>query len=186
MKKVAVFASGNGSNFEAIAKTKFRNIEVKLLICDCATAYVRERAKVFDIQTHVILPKTYETKEAYEEEILRILKKEAIDLIVLAGYMRFIGPTLLGAYRNQIINIHPSLLPAFKGKQAIKDAFHAKVKYTGVTIHFVDESIDGGQIIIQESVELADKSLSDLEAEIHQVEHRLLPQIIQELLGGES
>ena len=174
-KHIAIFASGNGSNFEAIANACFDgrlNADVALLICDKPKAFVIQRAKKFDIPVFEFQPKNYASKILYEGEIVRILKEHDIDLICLAGYMRLVSDVLLDEYEGKIINIHPSLLPAFKGLNAIQQAFDYGVKITGVTTHFVDKTMDGGKIIDQVSIPI-DCTLEELETRIHKAEHEL-------------
>ena len=187
MKKLAVFASGTGSNFEVIAKSITNgelNAEITLLVCDKPQAMVIEKAKKFGINTLIIEPQNYENKKSYEKIILTACKNANVDLIVLAGYMRLIGNTLLDEYPKQIINIHPSLLPAFKGKDAISQALDYGVKVTGVTIHFVDAGMDTGEIISQSPLVISENM--DLEASIHKIEHELLVQTIKQLIKEET
>jgi len=173
---LAVFASGNGSNFEAIAK-KFN---ISLLVCDKPGAKVIERASNYGVPSLVLSPKDYPSKDSYEEAILTRLKADNIGLIALAGYMRIIGATILNEYENRIINIHPSLLPAFPGKDAVKQAYDYGVKISGVTVHYVDAGIDTGQIIDQRAVEVGE-SLEAFEKEIHKVEHQLYVDVLMSL-----
>ncbi|MBM7692684.1 phosphoribosylglycinamide formyltransferase-1 [Peribacillus deserti] len=186
MRKIAVFASGSGSNFESIAnaiQVKQLNAEISLLVCDNPKAYVIQRAKQQQIPAFIFSPKDYENKEAFETRILDKLEEYQVDFIVLAGYMRLIGSTLLSAYSKRIVNIHPSLLPSFPGKDAIGQAFQAGVKVTGVTVHFVDEGMDTGPIIAQKAVDVRNGDTRDtLQARIQEVEHRLFPAVLQELL----
>ncbi|MBM7646613.1 phosphoribosylglycinamide formyltransferase-1 [Scopulibacillus daqui] len=186
MHRLAVFASGNGSNFQAIAEAVQSGelpAEVVLVVCDKKQAYVIDRAESFGIETFVASPKDYGNKQAYEQAILEQCQARHVDMIILAGYMRLIGPTLLTAYRNKIINLHPSLLPSFPGLNAIEQAVQAGVKVTGVTVHYVDEGMDTGPIIAQEPVRIYDNdSLADIEARIHQAEHQLYPKTIANLL----
>jgi phosphoribosylglycinamide formyltransferase-1 len=185
---IAIFASGNGSNFQAIAyaiKRKELDANLVLLVCDKEGAFVLERAKKFSVKSILIKRKDFTTKEDFEKEIIKHCKQEKVDLIVLAGFMRIIGAQLLDAYKNKIINIHPALLPKFKGAYAIKDAFEAKVKTTGVTVHFVDEEMDHGPIILQKSVKIEETdTLKSLEEKIHKVEHRLYPTAIKLFIEG--
>ncbi|SEM92390.1 formyltetrahydrofolate-dependent phosphoribosylglycinamide formyltransferase [Mesobacillus persicus] len=188
MKKMAIFASGNGSNFQvlidAIRKGDLQ-AEVSLLVCDRPGAYVIERAVQEGVSQFVFQPKSYQDKADYETEILGFLKGLEVDLIVLAGYMRLIGPTLLQAYEGKIINIHPSLLPAFPGKDAIGQALAAGVSQTGATVHYVDAGMDTGEIIAQQSVEvLPGESRETLQDKIQQVEHELYPTVVKMLLNG--
>lgn len=189
MKKIAVFASGSGSNFQSLVDAANQGIlaaEVGLLVCDRPGALVIERAKAAEVPTFVFSPKDYENKTAFEIEIVKQLESKTIELVALAGYMRLIGPTLLSAYGGKIVNIHPSLLPAFPGKDAVGQALASGVKVTGVTIHFVDEGMDTGPIIAQEAVrvEPGDDHDSLLER-VQQVEHRLYPETLQFLLNRE-
>lgn len=184
--KVAVFASGNGSNFEAIAKSMNQGeIEgtIALVFSDRANAYVLERAKDLQIPVRSFSPKQFTNKVEYEREILKELEAKEIELLVLAGYMRLIGPTLLNAYPNRILNIHPALLPEFPGLHGIRDAFEAGVKQTGVTVHYVDNGVDTGPILAQKRVDVEEnETLASLEFKIHQAEHQLYPQVIQEVI----
>lgn len=183
---LAVFASGNGSNFQAIAKAttdgRIRG-KIVVLFCDKADAFAMERAERLGIPAVSFSPKEFDNKASYEQNILRYLKKYHVELIVLAGYMRIIGDTLLDAFPNRIINIHPSLLPAFPGLHGIKDAFDANVVKTGVTVHYIDKGVDTGPVIAQESV-IIEKidTLASLEAKIHQVEHRLYPDVLAKVI----
>ena len=182
--RAAIFASGTGSNFEAIMKANNLGCEIKLLICDQPGALVVEKAKQYNVPTFVFKASNYPMKQAYEREILQQLRAKDIQWIFLAGYMRIIGETLLTAYRGKIINIHPSLLPAFPGKDAIRQAVEAGAQKTGVTIHYVDEGIDTGPIISQETLTiLPDDTVNSLKERIQQIEHRLYPKVIKELIA---
>lgn len=185
---IAIFASGNGSNFQVLADkilAKDLPYTLKFLFCDQKNAYVLQRGEKLGLPTYTFSPKDFPTKADYEQEILHLLKKHEVEAIVLAGYLRIIGPTLLQAYPQRIINLHPSLLPAFKGLHGISDAFFAGVKETGVTVHFIDEGLDTGPIIAQEKVAIAPgETLESLEEKIHQVEHQLYPQVLEKLAKG--
>ncbi len=185
MKKIAVFASGSGTNFQAIIEAiKSGNLqaEICVLICDKQNAYAIERAKANGIATFVFNPKDYPNKQAFEQEILNELKKYEVEWVVLAGYMRLIGETLLHAYEGKIVNIHPSLLPSFPGVDAIGQAYQAGVKVTGVTIHYVDEGMDTGPIIAQEAVYVdVDDTKESLTKKIQAVEHKLYPETLKKL-----
>ena len=186
MINLAIFASGNGSNFEAIAKAVANEeikANIKVLICDKPKAYVIERAKKYNILTCVFSLKKYESKEKYEEAIVKVLKELNVDLICLAGYMKICGETLLNNYKNKIINIHPALLPAFKGAHAIIDAYNYGVKVYGVTIHYVNQEIDGGKIISQGVIDYNEgDTLEQIEEKIHKLEHKLYVQTINKLI----
>lgn len=180
--KAAVFASGTGSNFEAIVKESLP-CEIALLVCDKPGAKVIEKAEKYGVPTLVFSPKDYASKVEFEKMLVGKLQEANISWIFLAGYMRIVGPTLLGAYEGRIVNIHPSLLPDFPGKDAIGDAYRAGVGKTGVTVHYIDEGIDTGPIIAQEEVVVeADDTLETLAQKIHAVEHELYPRVIREIV----
>ena len=186
MKKLAVFASGSGSNFEAIAAAIEKGqleAEIALVVCDRPGAKVEKRAERFGIPVLSFYPKSYESKADFETFILQQLHDAGVEWIILAGYMRLIGPTLLQGFEGRIVNIHPSLLPSFPGKDAIGQAFEAGVKITGVTVHFVDEGMDTGKIIDQDSVRIDEgDTKDDLASKIQAVEHLLYPAVIRSLL----
>ncbi|MEQ3444460.1 phosphoribosylglycinamide formyltransferase [Enterococcus cecorum] len=184
--RVAILASGNGSNFEALAHQFQAGLlpgELAFVFSDHHNAYVLERARRLNIKAYSFEVKEFANKAAYEKALLQLLQEQEIDLIVLAGYMRIIGQTLLSHYSNRILNIHPSLLPSFPGLHGIKDAYEYGVKVTGVTVHLVDDGVDTGPIIAQEPVMiLPEDSLESLEEKIHQTEHRLYPKVLRDVL----
>ncbi len=181
MVKLAVFASGNGGNFEALVKEQ-SNYQVVLLIVDQKQAFAQERAERLGVKSIFISPLDYESKLLFEKAIIEILKEHEIEYIALAGYMRIISFSLLQAYSKKIINIHPAYLPEFPGKDGIGDAFRAKSTQTGITIHYVDEGIDTGEIIFQERIEIDPSwSLEELATKIHEHEHRAYPQVLKRL-----
>jgi phosphoribosylglycinamide formyltransferase 1 len=185
MKKIAVFASGSGSNFQAIIDAIEAGklvAEVSLLVCDRPGAFVLDRAEGCSIPTFTFVPKNYPSKVEYELDILKELQSREIDFIVLAGYMRLIGTTLLSEFEGRIVNIHPSLLPAFPGKDAIGQAIVAKAQVSGVTIHFVDEGMDTGPIIERYEIPLTENETKEtLQKKIHHIEHKLYPETLQRL-----
>ena len=184
--RVAILASGNGSNFEALAHQFQAGLlpgELAFVFSDHHNAYVLERAQRLNVRAFSFEVKEFENKAAYEKALLQLLQEQQIDLIVLAGYMRIIGQTLLSYYSNRILNIHPSLLPSFPGLHGIKDAYEYGVKVTGVTVHLVDDGVDTGPIIAQEPVMiLSEDTLESLEEKIHQTEHRLYPKVLRDVL----
>jgi len=183
--KAAVFASGSGSNFEAIATAENLPCDIVLLVCDQPGAGVVARAERLGIPAYVITRDVFASKAAYELDLVNKLREVNVEWIFLAGYMRLIGPDLLAVYDQKIINIHPSRLPAFPGKDGIGDAYRAGVKTTGVTVHYVDSGVDTGPIIAQEPVEiLPDDTIETLAARIHQVEHQLYPDAIRRIIPG--
>ena len=182
MKRIAIFASGSGTNFEALVNETYKNGEIVLLVCDKPEAYVIERAKNHNIPYAIFELKKFENKAKYEEAIVNKLKDEKIDLVLLAGYMKIVDETLLNAYEGKIINIHPALLPSFKGAHGIADAYNYGVKIMGVTIHYVNKEVDGGKIIAQDCFHLNGETLDEAEAKIHQIEHKLFPETLKKLL----
>ena len=185
MRRLAVFASGSGTNFEAIVTACERGVldaEVVLMVCDKPGAKVVERAAAHGVGAFVFAPKQYASKADYEREIVARLDAAGVELVCLAGYMRIVGDVLLGAYGGRIINIHPSLLPAFKGAHAIRDAFDYGVRVYGVTIHRVDASLDGGPIVAQRAFDYAGRDREELERRVHAVEHVLYVETIGQLL----
>ncbi len=180
---IAVFASGKGTNFTALlkaAKSRLIKADIKLLVCDNPQAPVLGRARRAGIGIALVKKADFLTKVEFEQEIIRHLKKNDIGLIVLAGFMRVLGPDLINAYKDKILNIHPALLPAFKGAHAIRDAFDYGAKITGVTVHFVDEKMDHGPIILQQAVKIEDlDTLESLETKIHKMEHKIYPQAVR-------
>ena len=186
MKKIAIFASGTGSNFLAIhdaIKSGYLNCDLELVISDRPKSKAIENAKNRNLNHFAFSPKKYESKKAFETEIVSLLEEHGIDLIVLAGYMRLIGPTILDRYEGRIINIHPSLLPLYKGIDAVGQALADNATKTGVTVHYVDSGMDTGSIIEQvECPILPGEERESLEAKIHAIEHKLYSKVIKKLL----
>ncbi|WP_223068865.1 phosphoribosylglycinamide formyltransferase [Paenibacillus caui] len=187
--RIAVFASGQGSNFQALAEAaaagRLGGATVDLLVCDKPEAPVVKRAQALGIDTYLFRPKEYDSREAYEAEIASELARRGIDLIVLAGYMRLLTAVLVKPYEGRMINIHPSLLPAFPGKDAIGQALDYGVKVTGITVHLVDGGMDTGAIVAQQPVEMVQgESRESLEAKIHAAEMKLYPQAVSAFAEG--
>ena len=179
--KLAVFASGSGTNFENLVK---QGIPDTFLFTDKRDAKAMARADKLGIQSHTFALKEFEDKAAYETELLNLLAQYDIDLIVLAGYMKIVSPTLLQAYEGRIINIHPAYLPEFPGAHGIEDAWRAGVTESGVTIHYVDAGVDTGQIIAQRRVPvLPDDTLETFEARVHEMEYVLYPEVLKAILN---
>lgn len=185
--KIAIFASGNGSNFGALADAcldgTIRDTEVALCVCDKPGAYVETRAREKGVKLLSFSPKDYAGKRDFERMIADRLDEEGVELVCLAGYMRIIGEELLQRYGGRMINIHPALLPAFKGPHAIQDSFDYGVKVFGVTIHYVDNTVDGGKIISQQAVPYDGDEVDELETMIHAAEHQLFPATVDRLLN---
>jgi phosphoribosylglycinamide formyltransferase-1 len=185
MHQIAVFASGEGTNFEAIVSACNRgelDARVALLVCDKPQAAVVEKAKKLGIDTFVFTPKAYNSKQEYEQEIVQMLDSRAVELVCLAGYMRIVGQTLLSAYGGRIINIHPSLLPAFAGARAVEQAIEYGVKVFGITIHWVDNTLDGGKIIAQQAFDYDGCDAEEVHRIGQQIEHKMYVETIKKLL----
>lgn len=188
--RLAVFASGRGSNLlalhDAVQDGRIPGAELALVVCDRPDAPVIEKVQKRGLPIFVFHPKEFPDKASYEQALHKQLAEHEIGLIVLAGYMRLVGPTLLNSWEGLLINLHPSLLPKFPGKDAIEQAWQAGVATTGVTVHFVDSGMDTGPVIAQEQVPRnPDDTLETLAERIHQVEHRLLPQVVLALVERE-
>jgi phosphoribosylglycinamide formyltransferase-1 len=186
---IAVLVSGRGSNLQSIIDNiesgYIQNAKVSVVVSDVGDAYALERARKHGITDVFIDPSDYQNKQEYENEVLEVLKDNDVDLILLAGYMRLVGKDLIVAYRNSIINIHPALLPSFKGLHAQQQAFEYGVKVSGCTVHFVDEGMDTGPIIIQKCVPvLEDDTADDLAARILEQEHRIFPEAVKLFVEG--
>jgi phosphoribosylglycinamide formyltransferase-1 len=187
--RIGVLASGRGTDFQSIidgVECGRVNADIRLLITDNPDAKAIERARKHKIPFAVIERKNYKTREEHDRAIRKKLDGHRLDLVVLAGYMRIIRDRdLLRAYKGKMINIHPSLLPSFPGTHAQKDAFEFGSKVSGYTIHFVDESLDGGPIIYQEAVDISGcKSADEVSARILEREHVGLPAVIHSFSEG--
>ena len=184
--RLAVFASGTGTNFQALNDAIIQrnlNAEIVRLVVDHSKAGVLNLAKVFGVPATTIIYSHYLDKTAAEQAIIDQLESDQVDGILLAGYMRILTPLLINRYLGKIINLHPAMLPSFPGRHSILDAFEAGVNKTGVTVHFVDNGIDTGEIIAQEAVPIKkDDTLEQLETRIHHVEHVLYPNTLEKLL----
>ncbi len=185
MSRIAVFASGEGTNFEVIARACADGripAVVSLLVCDRPGAPVVDRARTLGVPCFAFSPRDYACKAEYEKEIVSRLDAEGVELVCLAGYMRIVSDVLLNAYEGRIINIHPSLLPAFPGARAVEQAVEYGVKVYGITIHYVNSVVDGGRIIAQKAFEYD----GDDPAEVHRlgqkIEHSLYIDTINRLL----
>jgi phosphoribosylglycinamide formyltransferase-1 len=187
---IAVLVSGRGSNLQAIIDNiengTIPNASIAVVLSDVGGTYALERAHNHGIDAFFIDPGQYEDKANFESEILRIFEKYNIGLILLAGYMRVVGPTLLNPYRNKMLNIHPALLPSFPGLHGQKQAFDHGVRVSGCTVHFVDDGVDTGPIIIQKCVPvLEDDTEETLAARILEQEHKIFPEAVRLFVQGQ-
>ncbi len=186
--RIAVFLSGRGSNFRAIHDAILAgkiNAEIVLVFSNRPEAPGLAIARERGLETFVLNPKLYPTKEEYDREILKELLKREVDLVCLAGYMRILTPVLCQAYRYRIMNIHPALLPSFPGLNAQRQALEWGVKYSGATVHFVSEEVDMGPIILQAVVPVFQDDTEDSLAErILKEEHRIYPEAVRLFFEG--
>lgn len=185
---VGVLASGNGSNLEAMIDACERNeirAAVAVVICDNEAAFALKRAKKHGIDSHFVDRKSFRSKEDFEKQIVGLLRASKVDLVCLAGFMRIIGKTLLGAFKNRIMNIHPALLPSFPGLDAQRQAFDYGVKIAGCTVHFVDDEVDHGPIICQATVPVFEGDTAEmLRQRILENEHIIYPRAVDLFAEG--
>ena len=185
---IAVFCSGQGTNLQAIlnAVTARRlRARVAVVISDRQHAKALGRARQAGVEARFVNPKAFPTKAAYEAALMTLLESRGVTLICLAGFMRILSPVFLRRYPRRILNIHPALLPSFPGAHAVHDALAWGAKVTGVTVHFVDEQVDHGPILLQEAVRVfPDDTEATLLARLHRLEHRLYPAAIRLVLSG--
>lgn len=183
MVNIGVLVSGSGTNLQSIidsVEAGRLQASIKVIISNRPDAYALERAKKHGIATAVVRVKDFPEREAFDAEVLRVLRENGVELIVLAGFMRIISRVLLDAYYMRIMNIHPSLLPSFPGLEVQKAAIEYGVKFSGCTVHFVDGGLDSGPIIIQAVVPVKDEdTIESLSKRILAEEHRIYPQAIQ-------
>ncbi len=187
--KVAVLASGSGTNLQAlidqIHQDENSGVEIAVVISDRRKAYALTRAKKAGIPAHVVRVRDFPDRDTFDAEISKILDRCEVELIVLAGFMKLFQPAFVRKYRNRIINIHPSLLPAFPGAHPVRDTVTYGVKVSGVSVFFVDEGVDVGPIIAQVSVPVFDDDDEEsLLKRVHIEEHKLYPQIIRWYAAG--
>ncbi|MEE9213681.1 MAG: phosphoribosylglycinamide formyltransferase [Thermodesulfobacteriota bacterium] len=182
---IAVFVSGSGTNLQAIIDAKIELANLAVVVCNKPDAYAITRAEKNNIPVELVNHKDFETREDFEKEIIGRIDKYNIKLIVLAGFMRVLSPYLVRKFKNRIINLHPALLPSFPGIRAAKLALDYGVKYTGCTVHFVDEGVDTGPIILQSVVPIADDDTEEtLLEKLHREEHRIYPEAVRLFCEG--
>lgn len=180
--RIAVLASGSGTNFEAIAEAVAADqlgVEICGVVCNNPGAYVLERAATRGVEAVVLDHRTFSSRRAHDEAIVDVLRGWSVEWVIMAGWMRIVTDALLDAYSGRILNIHPSLLPAFRGLHAVEQALAAGVKISGCTVHVVTETLDHGPIIAQAAVPVLDgDDATSLHARIHEAEHVLYPRAI--------
>ena len=185
---VAILLSGNGSNLQAIIdniKIGELKADIKIVISNKKEAFGLKRAEENGIKNFFVDHKKFESREAFDEKLSKIIKKENVDLVVLAGFMRILGSGFIRNFQSKIINIHPSLLPKYPGLNTHKKVLENKDSEHGVTVHLVDEGLDSGPIIGFIKLKIFDtESEKDLESRIHSLEHYIYPKILSELQEG--
>ena len=185
--KIGILLSGSGTNFQAIADAASQGLPVEIahVVSSRPDAYGIERAKALGLPVLVLNREVYADPNAADQMIVDTLKASGVEYVVMAGYMRMVTSVLLDAFPNRILNLHPALLPSFKGAHAIQDAFDAGVKVTGVTVHFANEEYDKGPIIAQRAVIVRENdTVESLEERIHDVEHEIYPQVLGWIADG--
>lgn len=188
MKRIAVLLSGRGSNFEAIADSiaarRIPDAEIAVVVSNREAALGIEKARQRGLEA-VVIPSKGRQREEYDREVVALLKEKKIDLVCLAGFMRLLSPYFVNEFRNRILNIHPALLPSFPGLEAQKQALDWGVKFSGCSVHFVDENLDAGPIIVQAVVPVHDDDTEEiLAARILREEHRIYAEAINIVLSG--
>jgi formyltetrahydrofolate-dependent phosphoribosylglycinamide formyltransferase len=190
LPKLAVLISGNGSNLQSMIEHIRKGLlqaQIVVVISNQADAYGLHRAHKAGIPTIVVDHNMFENRKLFDRALLKELARFDVEWVILSGFMRILGTEFLSKYTNKVVNIHPSLLPKYPGLQAIQKAFENVESETGVTVHYVNEGVDTGSIIMQEKVEItADDTLETLEKKIHQVEHQIYPKAIQKVLWGKG
>ena len=182
-KRLAIFGSGRGSNAEAIYQSIQEGTiraDIAVIVCDQPQARLVQLGTLWNIPVHVVRREDYSFLEDFDRALLDVLRPYAVEGIILAGFMRILGPTFVNAYDHRILNIHPSLLPKFRGLQAQQQALEAGVSEAGCTVHFVDTGVDTGPIIQQAKVKVyADDTVDTLSERILQEEHRIYPNVVR-------
>ena len=186
--KIGVLLSGSGTNLQAIIDAAANDglpVDIVQVVSSRPDAYGIERARKAGIPVTVLNRDVYADPEAADARIVEALRAAGAQYVVMAGYMRKVTPVMLDAFPDRVLNLHPALLPSFKGAHAIQDAFDAGVKVTGITVHFANEDYDKGPIVAQRAVEVReDDTLETLEERIHEVEHELYPQVLRLVAEG--
>ena len=186
--KLGVLLSGSGTNLQAIIDRIAEgtlDATIEIVISSRPSAYGLKRAEAAGIQTMTLSKDLYADPMAADEVIATMLKKAEVDYVIMAGYMRMVHAPILASFPNRVVNLHPALLPSFKGAHAIQDAYDYGVKVTGVTVHFADDKYDCGPIIAQQALAVEEGwTVDELEEHIHEIEHVLYPDTIQLLAEG--
>ena len=184
-ERVAVLVSGSGTNLQALLDDPVVGPQIALVVSDRPGVYALSRAEARGVRALVLAPGEGWSRDDYDRAFLDVLQTDGIDVLLLAGFLRIVGPLVIQVFRDRILNIHPALLPAFPGMHAERNALDWGVRVTGVTVHFVDEEVDHGPVVLQEPViVLPDDDEDSLHKRIQEVEHRLYPRASRLLLEG--
>ncbi len=183
--RLAVLASGTGTNLQALMDDPHVGPHIVVVVSDRPEAMALERARARGIEAVVCSPRDFPDRVAHDRALRDLLRERGVTHVALAGYMRIVGPELIAAFPDRIVNLHPALLPAFPGMHAVEDALAWGVKVTGVTVHLVDEEVDHGPIVAQEPVRVReDDDVESLRRRIHETEHRIFPRAVRALIEG--
>ncbi|MGH2674251.1 MAG: phosphoribosylglycinamide formyltransferase [Actinomycetota bacterium] len=183
--RVAVLASGSGTNLQALLDDPLVGPAVAMVVSDRREAKALDRARSAGVRAVHLDPTAFASSEAHDRALLDLLRAESIGIVCLAGYMRILSPAVVRAHWGRMLNVHPSLLPAFRGAHAVREALAGGVKVTGCTVHLVDEEVDHGPIVAQEPVAILDEDDEEtLRARIQEAEHRLYPATVRAMLEG--
>ena len=185
--KVAVLISGNGSNLQALIdnfKEEESIVDINCVISNKEDAFGLERATRAAIDNHFVDHTEFKNRETFDQELIQILDGYNPDLIVLAGFMRILSEVFVEKYLGKLINIHPSLLPKYPGLETHKKVIENKEAYHGVTVHYVDKTLDGGPICAQSEIEVTTNNINDLQEQIHKIEHEIYPEVVQQIADG--
>ena len=185
--KVAVLISGNGSNLQALIdnfKKEESNVDINCVISNKKDAFSLVRAERSEIDNHFVDHTKFRNRETFDQELIQILDGYNPDLIVLAGFMRILSEGFVEKYLGKVINIHPSLLPKYPGLETHKKVIENKETHHGVTVHYVDKTLDGGPICAQSEIEVTTKNVNELQKQIHKIEHEIYPRVVQQIADG--
>ena len=185
--KVAVLISGNGSNLQALIdnfKEEESIVDINCVISNKKDAFGLERAARAAIDNYFVDHTKFKNRETFDQELIQVLEAYNPDLIVLAGFMRILSEVFVEKYLGKLINIHPSLLPKYPGLETHKKVIENKETHHGVTIHYVDKTLDGGPICAQSEIEVTTKNINDLQEQIHKIEHEIYPAVVQQIADG--
>jgi len=185
--KVAVLISGNGSNLQALIdnfKKEESIIEINCVISNKENAFGLQRAEKASIDNYFLDHTKFKSREEFDKKLIQILEDYCPDLIVLAGFMRILSKVFIDKYIGRIINIHPSLLPKYPGLETHKKVIENEDTHHGVTVHYVDKTLDGGPVCVQSAIEVTTKDVNKLEEQIHKIEHEIYPLVVKLIADG--